>query len=137
MTHGMSEDEREALRRDTNFIGSLAAKWIAIAVGAGVIFSLVYALWIRPATLNAERKQNTHSTQYVEGQRTFLVQKLTACQQLETDIHTLEQNGADPTLLAGKQAQLKAFIAEMRQRAALIEDDAVPADVRSYLDTHK
>lgn len=134
MSFGMSDDEHDALRRDSDVVGWIIFKWIAVAVGAAVIFSLVYVFWIRPAMLSGEAKTNRHSTQYSEAQRTFLLQKLSACQQLETDIRALKDNGGDPDLLAGKQAQLKAFIAEMRQRAALIGDkSAVPPEVTAYL----
>ena len=133
MTYFDSEDRKE-IRRDVGFFGWLTMRWIALFAGFCVILSLVYAFWIKPYLLDAEGRAERHSVQYVESQRTFLLQKLTACQQLDAEIQTLQDNQADPQLLAGKQAQRKAFIAEMRERAALIGDKtAVPAEVTAYL----
>jgi len=134
----LSREERQDITSDTNFFGNLAARWVAIIVGACIIAGLIFAFWIRPAMLDAERKQNTHSTQYVESQRTFLIQKWTAATKLESDIQELESQN-DPTnsnLIAGKKAQLNAFIAEMKERVQLIPSDSVPADVKSFLDQH-
>lgn len=138
MNYGLSPEEKKGISSDTNFFGSMAIKWTIIGVGLVVALSLVFALWIRPAMMDAERKQNTHSTQYVESQRTFLIQKWTAATKLESDIQELEAQN-DPTnanLIAGKKAQLNAFIAEMKERVQLIPADAVPSEVKSFLDQH-
>jgi hypothetical protein len=137
MTYLDSED-RDEIRKDTRFFGFLAMKWIALFIGVFVIVGLIYAFWVRPAMLNAESRAARHSVQYVETQRTFLLQKLSACQQLDTEIHVLENNQGDPDLLAGKQAQKKAFLREMSQRVALIGDkSAVPSEVTDYLTANK
>lgn len=137
MTYFDSEDRRE-IRKDVRFFGLLSMQWIAIAVAFVIAMSLIYAFWIKPSMLDADQRAARHSVQYTETQRTFLLQKLAACQQLDTDIRYLQTDGSDPELLAGKQAQRKAFLAEMRQRVALIGDkSAVPAEVTDYLNANK
>jgi len=137
MTYFDHED-RDEIRKDVAFFGWLSMKWIGLFIAFGIIVSLIYAFWIRPAMLNAEGRAERHSVQYVEGQRTFLLQKLSACQQLDVEIRTLQDNQADPELLAGKQAQKKAFLREMSQRVALIGDkSAVPTEVTDYLNANK
>jgi septal ring factor EnvC (AmiA/AmiB activator) len=136
--YGLSDEEKKGITSDTNFFGNLAVKWFAIIAGVVIILSLVGAFIIRPAMLDAERKQNTHSQQYVESQRTFLIQKWTAATKLEADIQELEAQN-DPTndnLIAGKKAQLNAFVAEMKERVQLIPSDSVPPDVKSFLNQH-
>src|SRR6476659_1691808 len=137
MTYFDHED-RDELRKDVAFLGWLSMKWIGLFIAFGIIVSLIYAFWIRPAMLNAEGRAERHSVQYVEGQRTFLLQKLSACQQLDVEIRTLQDNQADPELLADKQAQKKTFLREMSQRVALIGDkSAVPTEVTDYLNANK
>ena len=137
MTYFDHED-RDEIRKDVAFFGWLSMKWIGLFIAFGIIVSLIYAFWIRPAMLNAEGRAERHSVQYVEGQRTFLLQKLSACQQLDVEIRTLQDNQADPELLADKQAQKKTFLREMSQRVALIGDkSAVPTEVTDYLNANK
>lgn len=129
-----TDDERSDLHSDASFFAKFAMKWIAIFAGFFIALGLIYALWIKPVFLDAQGRAERHSVQYVEGQRTFLLQKLSACEQLDTEIQTLEANSTDPTLLDGKRAQKKAFIREMRERVGLIGDkSAVPPEVTDYL----
>lgn len=114
-----------------NAYGRYTVRWIVIAVALIAVLAIGWATLVSPALLDADAKNRRESHQYTETQRSFLLQKLSACQQLEGDIAALPDGDAK----SGKRAQLKAFVAEMRQRVALIDASEVPAPVSAYLES--
>ena len=115
----------------TRYSLRLIAKW---AIGIVVIVAALAIGWaklVAPALLDSDADNRRQSHQYVETQQSFLLQKLTACQSLEADITALP----DGALKDGKAAQLKASVAEMKQRAQLIDPNEIPPAVTAYLET--
>ena len=110
-------------------IGSLIAVFLLGLLGLG------FKSYFYPRFLAVERSGQVQSHQYVESQRTFLMQKLTAIEELEVEILELKaQEPVNEELVAAKEAQIKAFEQEMRRRVELILPEAVPPAVRDFLE---
>ena len=124
------EFEWNALDRETGRGFAYAVKWVLAFLAVFALIAIGWVSWVEPVLLDKSTDNQRQSHQYVETQRTFLLQKLSACQ----DLDVLIAADTDPELTAAHQAQPKAYIREMKQRVALIDEDEVPVEVRDYLE---
>jgi TolA-binding protein len=106
---------------------------VALLFGCGALV-MVWDATFLPWRQQIERDVAQESRQYVESQQTFMLQKLSAIEELQAEIAELEAaEQPNEELIAAKESQIKAFTREIRERAALIDDGEVPQTVKDYL----
>jgi len=122
----MSESTEAAKHGTAWLVAVIVALFVAggIAVGWQSTFG--------PLFMQNDREINQNSHQYVEAQRSFMLQKLSAIQELEAEITELDP-AADADTIAAKQAQVEAFTTELEERSQLIDESEIPASVADYL----
>lgn len=106
--------------------------WLIILILAGLSIAFVYYT-VLPTFLNMQSRSIHASDQYITTKQTRLIKLLADYQQLETDITELKSDPQSADVVAGKRAQQKSIIREMKADAALIPDDMVPSDIRYFL----
>jgi len=124
----MSESTEAAKHGTAWLVAVIVALFVAggIAVGWQSTFG--------PLFMENDREINQNSHQYVEAQRSFMLQKLSAIQELEAEIADLDPE-ADADRISAKEDQIQAFTAEIRERAELIDDSEIPESVADYLNS--
>lgn len=114
-----------------------ATRWLALAIAALFIVGGLAVGWktvFGPLFTEADREIHQNSHQYVEGQQTFMLQKLSAITELEAEIAGLDP-AVDVELIAAKENQIDAFTTELEERSQLIDESEIPASVADYLET--
>lgn len=114
-----------------------APKWLAFAIAALFIVGGLAVGWkstFQPMFMEIDRETNQNSHQYVEGQKTFMLQKLSAITEMEAEIAGLDP-AVDAELIAAKENQIDAFTTEIEERAQLIDESEIPPSIADYLET--
>lgn len=113
----------------------LSAKAVTWVIVVGLVVTGLVLGWqttFKPMFMEVDRETQQNSPQYVDSQVTFMLQKLGAITELQAEITELDPV-ADADTIAAKEAQIKAFTAELRERAELIDESEVPVSVTDYL----
>lgn len=124
------EDWRD-INKDVRRGGWLIAKVIIAFVVLVAVVSIGWMKFVKPVLLDAEAQNFRESHSYVETQTTFLLQKLSAIRDIESEIADLPEGH---TNIPRKEAQIKAFTREIKERVELIDEKEVPQSVLDYLE---
>jgi hypothetical protein len=119
------------INKDVRRGGWLIAKVIIAFVVLIAVIAIGWTKFVSPALLDTEAENFRESHSYVETQRTFLLQKLSAIQEIEAEIADLPP---ESEMIPRKEAQIKAFTREIQERVELIDEKEVPQSVLDYLE---
>lgn len=123
------------------------ARWgftqiVLLVVAAVVVIGVLNftGLVFKGKFLDAETNVKRNSLQYETTQRTFIDNAMTTVAGLEADIADLQatdpMTDAVQTRIDAKEAQIKAAVNQAHAKAALIDEDDLSEDQRSWLGSH-
>lgn len=131
----MSESKQSELERESDEFLGISIKWwfVWLAIAIATTFAV---LIIRPYLMNLEYKGTRSSDSYVTTQQTALVDLKTEYDTLTVKMSQLKGSPENKEIVEGMGGQQKAFINQMKQKAALIPGK-VPDDIQKFLDEQK
>ena len=135
----ISKEDRQKASSDARWgFGQIVLLVVALAVVIGVLNFT--GLLFKGKFMDAETNVKRNSLQYETTQRTFISNAMTTVAGLEADIADLQ--ATDPmtdevqSRIDAKTAQVKAYVRQAHEKAALIDEDDLSPDQRSWLDAH-
>lgn len=111
--------------------GSIVARVFVYSIMAVALVAGLALLWgeARPAFMDQDHEANIHSHQYVESQRTAILNNVEECRRLNTRMATLTDEGGHESTIEAIQSQRTAIAARVRTASAQIPSDGRPVDI--------
>jgi hypothetical protein len=106
------------------------AVWVWVVGVIVIAGTSAFFLWVQPYLLDRERTNVTHSRQYVQTQKTKLLQLCTEWDDLQTQEAIYKNNSQ---VLSTLSSQESGLIRQMKETSGLIPQDEVPSCVKEKI----